>query len=640
MEDLLRTFRLHLGNRRFDKLEDSWLAIAEASLPDDQVFEIIELTERYGPSGMAEKFLWLLADARRERNDAPGLLVVLRHLVGKTQNETQLGRELASALRRVHSDVADLERILRKSGLDYGQPLQSAVQRFDRYIGLLPGARVLDQELGAGQVRSLDLLLDRVTVSFDSGRELTLEVDAASRRLRKLEKTGFHTRLDTDRAELVALAHDAPGELVRLYLKDTGQRSTVAELRAALEPLVAPTPWDTFWTSARRSLDKDPHIVVHARPARSYSYSPTGSHRPAAGKPRTTRQAVDLPTGQELTQMTINQVVTIYQRLPGFAEARRLIGLLQAARPDDWPEIGAALFAVSADRRARTLLERELVEVRPDLLAAAVNGALTEYRRNPTAFIWLAENADRLEFEGGPAAILWRMLDLLESSTYRGHWTALRRILAEDDYALLRASLKAMTAEDGARLVGRVKRARGVEPYRRDEVTDIAAEVFPELKPKADDVIHSSKAGIQKARDELNRQVNIELPATAEEIARARAHGDLSENYEYKAAKEKQTRLMGQINALKSDLAKARPIDMASLDPAEVQPGCRVTLEDSNGANVVYTVLGPWDSDPDKGIISYLAPLGQELVGKHTGDSLMLHDRLHTVVTIDRADIT
>ncbi|MEO0078887.1 MAG: GreA/GreB family elongation factor, partial [candidate division WOR-3 bacterium] len=113
--------------------------------------------------------------------------------------------------------------------------------------------------------------------------------------------------------------------------------------------------------------------------------------------------------------------------------------------------------------------------------------------------------------------------------------------------------------------------------------------------------------------------------------------GDLSDNYEYKAAKEKQARLMQKAHRLRDEVARARVIAAGEIDTSEVTIGCRVTLADETGQHQVYTLLGPWDTDTDQGVISYQSPFAGRLMGKKVGDSIDVDGHNHTVVAIESA---
>ena len=112
------------------------------------------------------------------------------------------------------------------------------------------------------------------------------------------------------------------------------------------------------------------------------------------------------------------------------------------------------------------------------------------------------------------------------------------------------------------------------------------------------------------------------LPQIAREVSEAREKGDLSENAEYDEAKKAQRLANDELNRLKNDLSQAITFDPATVDTHAVSFGTTVTFRD-NIANkdVTYTILGPWESDPNQGIISYLSPLGEHLLDATVGEN-------------------
>lgn len=130
-----------------------------------------------------------------------------------------------------------------------------------------------------------------------------------------------------------------------------------------------------------------------------------------------------------------------------------------------------------------------------------------------------------------------------------------------------------------------------------------------------------TRAGFERLRDELDRLKRIERPAIIKAIAEARAHGDLSENAEYHAAREKQSFLEGRINELEGKVSGAEVIDSPS-GGDRVTFASTVRLEDEAGKEVRYWIVGSDEADPTKGRISILAPLARTLIGKRVGDSV------------------
>lgn len=130
-----------------------------------------------------------------------------------------------------------------------------------------------------------------------------------------------------------------------------------------------------------------------------------------------------------------------------------------------------------------------------------------------------------------------------------------------------------------------------------------------------------TRVGIERLKEDLKRLVNVERPDNIRAIEEARAHGDLSENAEYHAAKERQSFLDGKINELKSVISAADVIEIDAGPHDRVVFGARVLVCNTETEEQIwYQVLGPYESDPDNGTISVLSPLGQGLIGKAVDD--------------------
>src|SRR5690349_14165596 len=131
-----------------------------------------------------------------------------------------------------------------------------------------------------------------------------------------------------------------------------------------------------------------------------------------------------------------------------------------------------------------------------------------------------------------------------------------------------------------------------------------------------------TKRGAEKLKEELARLKNVERHAVIQAIAEARAQGDLSENAEYEAAKDKQGFIEGRILEVESKLAAAQIIDPASLDAGgRVVFGATVDLEDEDsGAKVTYQIVGDDEADLKLGLISISSPIARALIGKEAGD--------------------
>ncbi len=134
-------------------------------------------------------------------------------------------------------------------------------------------------------------------------------------------------------------------------------------------------------------------------------------------------------------------------------------------------------------------------------------------------------------------------------------------------------------------------------------------------------------SGAEKLRGELHELKTVQRPAIVNAIAEARSHGDLSENAEYHAAKERQSFIEGRIAELESKLANAQIINPALLDAdGRCVFGATVDLEDMESGEVVtYQIVGDDEADIKQGKISISSPISRALIGKYSGDVAEVH---------------
>jgi transcription elongation factor GreA len=139
------------------------------------------------------------------------------------------------------------------------------------------------------------------------------------------------------------------------------------------------------------------------------------------------------------------------------------------------------------------------------------------------------------------------------------------------------------------------------------------------------DKIPISKKGFEKLKKDLETLKNKSIPENVRDIEIARAHGDLSENAEYAAAKERQSYLHGKSQELENNLAMSNVIELTGITSDKVVFGCFVTITDmDNGENIKYQLVGPLESDINKNTISVTSPIGRALIGNSIGSEIIV----------------
>jgi transcription elongation factor GreA len=145
--------------------------------------------------------------------------------------------------------------------------------------------------------------------------------------------------------------------------------------------------------------------------------------------------------------------------------------------------------------------------------------------------------------------------------------------------------------------------------------------------------------GHAKLREELNHLRSVERPRVIQMIATAREHGDLKENAEYHAARDKQSFIEGRVKEIENKLARAEVIDPSKLAGSRVAFGATVKLQNTqNEEEVVYRILGADEADLNSGSISISSPLARSLLGKEAGDEVKMRmpggERLYEILEV------
>lgn len=138
-----------------------------------------------------------------------------------------------------------------------------------------------------------------------------------------------------------------------------------------------------------------------------------------------------------------------------------------------------------------------------------------------------------------------------------------------------------------------------------------------------DERVPMTPRGFQALKDELKKLKSVDRPANIKDIEEAIAHGDLSENAEYHAAKEKQAHIAGRMAMIDDRIARAQVIDSSDQTPDKVRFGATVSLSDiESGDELSYTIVGEEEADAKKGMISVTSPVARALMSKEVGDEV------------------
>ena len=323
----------------------------------------------------------------------------------------------------------------------------------------------------------------------------------------------------------------------------------------------------------------------------------------------------------------------ILPKLPS-AKERRVLQALPRSLGDAWTRRAWQMIGSNNSRLVAQIPKIFVENGRGDELQTMLERAVSEHSTRSEIMIWLCR-----ERANWPKLVTPEVLPAILSAIERDqHDEASRssrlRDLLLDDRELISdvfAGADVSVARDIMRRLlltpvfdGLTKRslmARMIKLY--PELESMATGAQPEEKAESLIVSWSS---LHKRREEYEEIVNKKIPENSREIGVARSYGDLRENFEFKAAKQMQAVLMRRKSELEQMLHRARGTDFSSADTSQVSIGTIVTLREvDSGQEESYTVLGAWDGDPERHIISYQTAIGQSLLGKKTGDRVTMN---------------
>ena len=341
------------------------------------------------------------------------------------------------------------------------------------------------------------------------------------------------------------------------------------------------------------------------------------------------------------------RLVLILPKLPA-AKEKRILQALPVALGDRWSARALQLMQSVHGRMVAQIPHVFRDAGQHAELETMLERSLREHSATSEMLVWLcAERADWRDLIN--PELLAAILSALEREQHSapGRASKLQRLLLEDrqlfqdmfghaDVALARDALRRLQLSPlFDELTKRSLLARIVKVF--PDLESMIAGAQPQEKAVALVVSWSS---LEKRKAEYEELVKKKIPENTKEIQVARSYGDLSENFEYKAAKQMQAVLVRRRSELERDLQNARGTSFENPDTSRVSIGTVVTVRDkASKKQEAYTILGAWDGDPDRNIISYQTAIGQALLGKNAGEVATLPNGDVEILSIEPAPV-
>jgi transcription elongation factor GreA-like protein/transcription elongation GreA/GreB family factor len=667
-----------LRSKDYATVEDIWMQLVEAKRLK-RTFAL-DITERLIAQEQEERAYTLLdIYVLSIEDDPPEALPVAKRMLKLEPLNLDLRKRIEGFYRKLYEGCTAVEQFLEKANIRKSDDVQKALESLERLIRLCPGNYVSHKSWGIGKVRSVDLLFGKVCIDFPTNPNHSIEVERALTMLEPLSKDDFAVQKIIDPSALKKLQQDNPIELIKLLVKDT-EILPQKRVRTMLEGIVADGEWQSFFDRVKKEA-KAAGLKL-TRKGSSYLFSLSSGEEQSAlslesitsmknrGKklkallllaqeelsPEDARQwnllaneclQDDRTTPREKAELLFarkevaRDTRQFQDSLAGLIDGMELqekLSLIEdlskkKLRKEFLTCIGhedreftKAVFHQTADDTLRGHALRMLEEetTLPQLLPHVLQNPLNM----PLCFLYCIERTmketERPRELEKPIIVLEILIELMvHAEVQQKVRSRAKTIFEKFGFDLYRWMLETSSKEEITVLLDMIKKHPHIESAEKLTFEKLAESRFPTLKEKPKELFfYATKEAIQKKQKELDYLLKVEIPANSAEIGRAARQGDLSENFDYIAAKEKQRKLIDRVQMLKSELSQVQPIEGVAFTEGEAAVGTRITVKSKETGTVrEITILGPWDAIPEQNIISHTAPLAQEIIGKKVGES-------------------
>jgi transcription elongation GreA/GreB family factor len=660
--------------KKFDALESIWTKRMEEDADDLPLFfGVAAAVKKKGGGAAAVRLLRFLADYHDDAADDARVRVLLE-IARMSPTDPQIRKDLAAALKSRFGAHPAFAAVAAKFPVEGATDPSEAAGKIARWLRFHPDEIYFLPGRGAGRLTELKPALDVMRLDI-RGTKIPLSLVSAEKTLVPLPGDHFLRRKVEDPQSLAALAESDPSDTLRQLLASFGGTLTMQEVKDHLSGIVPEERWTAFWAAARKhkqvlvagsaksakvswsesadAADDSVRLAFEkAAPAARIDLarkhgkrskdlarsmgealakqaSRVGAGEPALAWELSQAAARLLPDAPEAFPAEALLAADVRKALPDIRDHQARERALEAIRESraDWSEIYVEQIGREEDARLLTALFSALGERSADISRKILRSP----RSAPRAFVWLL---DRMHAEGRAesTALFVAMTDALRMDEFSGLRSRLKEFFEPGGLGVALVRLAA-SEEEARELLHALDRVAGLEEHRRATVREALLMKFPELRAPAREYLYATAASIEARRQELQHLKQVELPANAQAMKTAKEHGDLRENFEYHAARQKHEYLSARIATLADELSRTRTLDPARVDATEVRVGTRIRIRGDGGEREVV-ILGPWDSKPEESIYSYQSEFAQRLLGSRPGDRVNLADGPVEVVSI------
>jgi transcription elongation factor GreA-like protein/transcription elongation GreA/GreB family factor len=333
----------------------------------------------------------------------------------------------------------------------------------------------------------------------------------------------------------------------------------------------------------------------------------------------------------------------IINEISVLAHKKRFLIELKNAR-SDWQPLFANVILTIDQNPLRDYLLEELMKNKQELLVKEkISSLLQTPTLSPNAFIWYFQKILSPDMDYPFAnqqglnsffESFFVLLHKIESSqTHKELVKKMHAFLTSGRYANVRRIFEHADIDTVKEILLLCTKCLTLSDHDIKILHSLAEVVHPSLRDLRDDsspeevVVWTTEEGYKKIKERIEQIATVETVENAKEIEVARSHGDLRENSEFKFALERRSRLQSELKFLSDQFKQMRILTKHDIHTDAINVGTVVDLESSSGSKATYTLLGPWDANPEKNILSFQSKLAKELLGLRVGGTCKIQEQ-------------
>lgn len=647
-------------------VEEVWLELIEKECPPEDFLELARKLNDSKKTTFSLDLLKLLSSHYMETRRYSNAVVIQKEILKIDKTKENIALLLKAYENFLSADLshlsADAEE--KKTGALFAM--------LDKYAPYKPGEFFYDELLGAGKITALRVKENEIVVDFKTQKETFNLNDEAVKYLEKLQPEHFLVVKYENAKAMKEEAANAPAALVKHILRSF-EKLPEDRIKSLLRDVVDDV--DAWWKKTKPLLKKEKDVRFPEGARKYFSMISPEAMQENAQKDfedadvvrklkilkdtkekfpdlfQTFAACLKTAAANLSADESLLVLFTLYdmkelsaEDAQKFLDGKTLHDLMDALpsvvskkhrkiimddvlkRCDDAEEILAKAKTFNEELFLYCLDASEKLRVK------ALEYFSSFHKLYPEKFIQMMKYCHEKKLDAGnKSELLRKMLDVLSAHKEL-------RVFSHDLIDVEHLDFEELSEEDAVRLQSQWCGIFSEDAKTRRDFKMRLQREFPSLVSDEEEVLYATKDAIARKEEELRRIKSVDIPKNTDEIARARGHGDLSENHEYKAARERHGMLFTKVSQLESELKRAVAVDEVRRQDDVVCPGKKIVLEHGNSRKE-FVILGVWDIAPDRHIISYKSGIARTLLGKATGDCVEIEGQSYEIAAVLNADV-